>query len=96
MGAFEMTRTRLAFFCAIGVLMWAGIFALLSHFNVLSIDWQEVGRWAVMIVLAVFTFGALWIKVEEDQINLDYEEQLREAEAWDYDEYEAPDPPRAA
>jgi len=91
-----MTKTRLACFCAIGALLWAGIFAVLSHFGVLTIDWEEVARWTVMIVLAVFTFGAIWLQVEEEQVELDYEEQLREAQALDYDEYEQPEPPRAA
>lgn len=90
-----MTRTRLAVFCAMGVLLWAGMFALLSHFGIIAIDWQEVGRWTVMIVLAVFTLGSIWLQIEKDQIDLDYEEQLREAEALDYDEYEQPLPPAA-
>jgi membrane protein DedA with SNARE-associated domain len=84
-----MTRARLAVFCAIGALMWAGIFALLSHFGVLAIDWQEVARWTVMIVLAVFTVGAVWLNVERDQELLDYEEQIREADQYNFDEDDA-------
>lgn len=90
-----MTRTRLAVCCAIGALMWAGIFALLSHFGLLTIDWQEVGRWTVMVVLAVFTFGAVFLQVEKDQIYLDELEAQREAEGLELTE-EDDLPPRAA
>lgn len=90
-----LTRTRLAVFCAMGALMWAGTFALLSHFGILSIDWEAVARWTVLVVLAVFTVGAIWLKVEEEDAQLEYEEEMRrEAEALDYDEYEEAQPPR--
>lgn len=89
-----MTPIRLALLCAIGALIWAGIFAVLSHFGVLTIDWENVARYTVMIVIAVFTVGSIWIRVVRDEARLEYEERL-EAQALDYDEYEEPLPPAA-
>jgi hypothetical protein len=75
--------------------MWAGIFAVLSHFGILTIDWEEVSRWAVMVVIAVFTVGAVWLNVEKDQVYLDELEAQREAEGLELAE-EDDLPPRAA
>jgi membrane protein DedA with SNARE-associated domain len=91
-----MTQMRLAVFCAIGATMWGGIFGVLSHFGILTIDWSETAHWTVITVLAVFVVGALWIRVGRDDAELEYQDQLQhESEGMDYDEYEQPLPPAA-
>jgi hypothetical protein len=48
-----------------------------------------------MVVLAVFTVGAIWLNVEKDQVYLDELEAQREAEGLELAE-EDDLPPRAA
>jgi hypothetical protein len=85
-----MTWKRLLVTCAVGALTWALI--LFAGFRY---GWGEAGKWAVMIVFALWAIGTIWLKVEKDQDYLDELEAQREAEGLDYDEYEQPLPPAA-
>jgi hypothetical protein len=59
------------------------------------VNWALIGQWTVMLVIGSVLVGAVWLKVEEDQQHLDYEEQLRIAQGYDdADEYTEPTPPK--
>lgn len=86
-----MTWRRLVLFCLIGAALWALI--IMAVFFREQVDWEEAARWAVLIVVAVFTVGTIWLKVEKDQEYLDELEAQREAEGLELADEE---PPHAA
>ena len=73
-----MTMTRLAVAASVCAAFWTIIISAGIRYG-----WAEAGTWAVMIIVGAVLIGAIWIKVEEDQQELDFQESLREAEGYD-------------
>jgi hypothetical protein len=91
-----MTRKSFVLTCLAGLALWALIVAGSHYAKTHSHFWFDVlmSIWCLGVAVLL---TSLWKAVAREDDRLEYEAaRRREAERYDYDEYEAPQPPRAA
>jgi uncharacterized membrane protein YcjF (UPF0283 family) len=79
----------------ISLAIWVGLIQVIDHFFV--VNWALVGKFAVVLVIVAIIASLVRTVMLMGRASVEFERAMRrEAESYDYDEYEQPHPPRAA